>query len=153
MLVRTKDVLSLASEGTARGRADLQVLGRRLDEQTDGRWVAEAVGEALHSGHCVVVDAVRISAQLDALRQRGATLHIHLTAPPNVLAARYTQTHSSLNPHELAYEEVSADPTEAKVEELGHQADLVLDTATLNADDVEVRGLAAARRFMRTHAH
>jgi adenylosuccinate synthase len=143
-LVRTRDLLHQAAGSTHIGRVDLQVFGRRLDVQTDGRWVADAVrAEGGVARRWVVVDAVRISPQVEALRQFADTFHIHLTAPTDVLAARYVQKQE----RPQKYVEVSADPTEMRVDTLMAVADLVLDTQVLDADRVRALALEALRSF------
>jgi hypothetical protein len=71
-------------------RQVLQQLGNELDAETRGSWVADAVREvAASTDGTVVVDAVRTSDQVDALRNIGETLHIHVTAAEADLKARY----------------------------------------------------------------
>jgi cytidylate kinase len=140
-LVRTRRVLELAAEDAAPSRSELQALGRRLDSETAGEWVADAVlSEWGKDQPWIVVDAVRIRGQLDALRKVAPTLHIHLTARESVLAERY---HSS-DRQPRDYDKVSADPTEMGVDELSAGADLLLDTGGLTVDQVRTRALRAA---------
>jgi adenylosuccinate synthase len=124
-LLRTRDVL-LAYRGRSGDRRDLQELGRSLDGATGGRWVLEAT-EALGGadGETIIVDAVRIAPQLDALRSRFGVVHVHLTAPLAILRKRWGN-----QPGRLSYEDLRADPTEAQVESLATLADLVVNTGT-----------------------
>jgi adenylosuccinate synthase len=168
--VSTKELLQHAAE--RRGdelpaeRAALQAYGTRLDEETGGRWVAEAVS-ALISGAGIagqapadeapvpgsdaptglwVIDAVRISAQIDALRSALGIdiVHVHLHSSANVLAARYAERGEASGIKELAsYEDVAKDPTEQGVSALIDDADVAIDTERSNVKDVLIRAAAA----------
>ncbi len=75
-------------------RGALQEAGERLDRRTKGTWVRDAVQrriDALPQDALVIIDAVRIKPQLDALREAyGRQLvHLHLGAPLDVLEQRY----------------------------------------------------------------
>ena len=78
----------------ARERRSLQNAGERLDRKTRGKWVAYALTRRLvdlHEDAEVVVDAVRIKQQISAIREAFGhrVVHVHLTAPIEVLAKRY----------------------------------------------------------------
>src|SRR4051794_6509335 len=71
-------------------RRTLQQLGRDLDNLTAGRWVIDALTRRLDllvAREDVVVDAVRIPQQIDALRDAFGrrVFHIHLTATTTTL--------------------------------------------------------------------
>jgi adenylosuccinate synthase len=88
----------------------------------------------------VLVDSIRIGQQAEAIRVAfGArVIHIHLTAPTNVLSERYSSR--TPNVKELpSYDQVRADPTESGVERLADIADIVIDTKQNSASDVLVR--------------
>jgi adenylosuccinate synthase len=92
----------------------------------------------------VLVDAVHLKAQADAIRaafgQR--VVHVHVTAPEAVLAARYAARRASVR--ELpSYEDVRRNKTERNIDKLAHIADIVIDTQRNSPPDVLVR--AAAR--------
>jgi adenylosuccinate synthase len=121
-------------------RGSLQAYGEELDRTLGGSWVAaptlalraEAANDVL-----VVVDAARTAAQIRAIRDGAPVAHIHLTAPDAVLRSRFRN-----RPGEsLAYEQVRANPTEAAVDRLADDADLVLDTGTLNVAQTRERVL------------
>jgi adenylosuccinate synthase len=124
-------------------RALLQQLGELLDVESGGRWVADALGRRLSEiseDALVVVDSARIAGQIDGLREAFGrrVVHIHLTAPREELAKRYKRRKSKFV--ELAtYDDVRRDPTEAKVEELMDDADIVINTHHCSPADVEVR--------------
>lgn len=110
------------------------MLGERLDRETEGAWLSEAVAEQTSSA-LVVVDAVRIPAQVSAFADRFASLiHVHLKAPRAVLEARYAERQARQPDVELSsYEEVLSDSTEAAVGGLAENATLVVDTYRLSA--------------------
>jgi adenylosuccinate synthase len=124
-------------------RGALQKAGEQLDQETQGQWVAEALAREvsrLPENCSVLVDSIRIGQQAEAIRVAfGArVVHIHLTAPPNVLSERYGSR--TPNVKELpSYDQVRADPTESAVEKLADIADIVIDTKQNSASDVLVR--------------
>lgn len=168
-LVSTKELLQRTAEHGGEElpaeRSALQAYGTQLDNETDGAWVADAVsarisgagidgqesgdspvGESDEPTGLWVVDAVRIQEQIDALR--GALgidiVHVHLHSSTEVLAARYLERGEASGIKELAsYDEVAQDPTEQKVADLVHDADVAIDTARSNENDVLIRAAAA----------
>lgn len=157
--VRTQDII-LALTGAAHERSALQAAGARLDRQTKGGWVAReltrmiaqsdptdplerSVAQASH----VLVDAVRLPSQVEAIRRAFGqrVIHVHLTAPLEELARRFEtrRSASAESMRELpTYAEVAADPTEARVDRLRRYADIVIDTLRCTKDDVIVRAAA-----------
>jgi adenylosuccinate synthase len=130
--VSTRKLLSRVSG--VEHRRDLQQAGAKLDRASGGSWVAAGLRDTLlsTSARVHVIDAVRIQGQIDALRRSHRTAHVHLTAPLSTLAERYDARRTSRPDRELAsFTEVSADPTEAHVEELGATADVWCDTGAL----------------------
>jgi adenylosuccinate synthase len=129
-------------------RAALQDAGEQLDSDTGGAWVAEALSRAVAEvpeDATVIVDAVRIAGQLDALRDAFGrrVVHIHLTASPDALEARYEMRKGTSDVVELpSYAAVRANPTEAAIDELASDADVVIDTVRCSPGDVEVRAAA-----------
>lgn len=129
-------------------RRALQDYGDALDTQTDGGWVARAaaqhVAEEAAAG-LVIVDAVRIQRQIDALREAfGANvIHLHLYSSKEVLARRYTNRGGTSGLVELpSYVDVAANATEAAVHELVRDADVAIDTERSNVEDVLIRAAA-----------
>jgi adenylosuccinate synthase len=136
-------------------REALQIGGEALDRKTGGRWVADALGRAvvdLAGSRTVLVDSVRIEAQVKAIRQAfgSAVTHVHLTAPLDELARRYRKRPKRLK--ELAsYEDVRANPTERKVDTLRQIADIVVDTHRSSPDQVVVRVAARLGLYGRSY--
>ncbi|MBQ0946303.1 adenylosuccinate synthetase [Ideonella sp. 4Y16] len=87
----------------------------------------------------VVVDSVRLEAQIQAIRHSGwQVTHVHLTAAQEVLAKRYGKRRNKAR--ELgSYAALSESETERNVEELGKTADVVINTDRCNLDDVYAR--------------
>jgi adenylosuccinate synthase len=130
-------------------RRALQDYGDALDAQTDGHWVARAAGHHVAdepAAGLVIVDAVRIQRQIDALREAfGAHVtHLHLYSSKEVLARRYTHRGNTSGLAELpSYADVAANATEAAVHKLIHGADVAIDTERSNVEDVFIRASAA----------
>lgn len=140
--VKTRELVRTLLQ-TELERGALQGGGDELDRKTGGRWVADALGREvlkLPSDATVVVDSVRIEAQVKAIRQAfgSAVAHVHLTAPLPELGKRYRKRRRRLR--EMAsYEQVRVNPTEHAVDELKEIADIVVDTHRSTADQVVVR--------------
>lgn len=138
-VTRTKQVLVDEYGGAPevrQRRARLQQLGEKLDDETDGRWVAEAVkrdARALPWGRPVVVDAVRIKRQLDWLREVPGfhVIHIHVSAGDETLARRYADGVTGAGEEFATYAEVRANETEARVPDLARLTRLRVNTSVL----------------------
>lgn len=118
--------------GTPNERGALQAAGAKLDQDTDGEWVADAVANVQRGSPAaaiLLVDSVRIVKQVEKLRQRfgGNLLHVHLTASRETLSARYLARQHEVKEF-ATYDEVLASPIEAAIGELAKVADIVLDT-------------------------
>jgi adenylosuccinate synthase len=129
-------------------RRALQEYGAKLDDESAGAWLADQVEQVvatLQDRTVVVVDAVRTQDQVDALRARFGrrVVHVHVHAPLEELAVRYPLKAGGPITELPSYEEVRANPTESKVADLAHSADVSIDTKRNTPADVEVR--AAAR--------
>ena len=151
--VRTRDLM--ARRATKAGmelpndRLGLQAFGERLDEATDGAWVAQDLAEFigdLPEGHLVVIDAVRLATQVDNMRVAFGrdVVHLHLYASVEVLGDRYEQRRSAGSEiRELSsYADVAKNATEAHIEDLAADADVAIDSQRCSEDDVEVRAAA-----------
>ncbi len=147
--VRTRELLRKIIDAPDHiARRQLQAAGAQLDRRTGGRWVADQLERDIRQEpeeSLIVVDAVRIQEQVEALyRAYGAkVVHLHLTAPPDELERRYSERSQETAGELASYAQVRADPTEAAVGDLELTADVVIDTARSTPSDVLVR--AAAR--------
>lgn len=148
LYVSTRDILKshIAAIESTTEREALQRLGRQLDVETDGRWLTDSVRRiAEESGDLLLIDAVRISAQIEHLAEFFDVIHIHLTAELDVLEHRYDVVRQRRQPdREMdSYASVSADPTEAQVESLADRADLVIDTGRCDPEQTRREAVAA----------
>jgi adenylosuccinate synthase len=145
MHYRTRLLLEARAEGSvALERTAMQEFGERLDVATEGRWVAEDLVPQINQlgGQAIVViDAVRIAEQVDALRAGlpRQVIHVHLDAARPVLEARYKRRRKSRVAEKSTYAEVISNATESRVHGLADDADVVIDTALATKRDVEVR--------------
>jgi adenylosuccinate synthase len=153
--VRTQDLLrdhadDHGADLPAERRA-LQEYGDRLDRETGGAWVAEAVSarvaELERLPELLIVDSVRRLSQITALRAAFPRVdHIHVFAPESVLDDRYRSRGDSSGLAELAsYAEVARNETESEVRSLANDADVAIDTRNCDRGDVEIRAAAALR--------
>lgn len=140
--LKTRQLILAAIAGAVE-REHLQKAGEQLDQDTGGRWVASALQQEvrkLPDDAVVLVDAVRIPPQIEAIREAyGARVtHVHLTAPLDVLGKRYQNRHGEVQ--ELkTYDDVRRSRTEANIERLADIADVVIDTNRNTPEDVVVR--------------
>lgn len=127
LTLKTREVMQeLASKQKRRvasERVALQLFGEKLDRDTKGAWVLNAlkrVALGATEEAIVVVDAVRILDQIKQIRRAYGfqVKHIHLTAPTDVLESRYTERLGSDIKELGSYTEVAKNPTEAAVIEL-----------------------------------
>jgi adenylosuccinate synthase len=129
-VLKTKDII--ASFVRDQNRKGLQVGGDDLDEKTNFSWIADAVTKILQSNdsRVILVDAARKREQIDVFRRKFPdrhVLHVHLTAPSDVLRDRYYKRarQSDGISHEVA---VGGSATEQNVHHLIPYADVVIDT-------------------------
>lgn len=145
-ITRSKDLIYALAPRAAAGRRQAQLAGQRLDKDTNGRWLADALNERLRNGEqfeLLTVDAVRIPQQVHFLRQSGwSVVHVHLEASEGTLTRRY-ESRAQANAGELSsYRELSKNWTERHVDELRKLADVVIDTDRCSAEDVFARVIA-----------
>lgn len=153
--VRTLDLLRDHAEDHGvdlpAARRALQDYGDRLDQDTNGAWVAEAVSATVAElptpPQMLIVDSVRRLNQIEALRNAFPHVdHIHVFAPESVLEERYRSRGESSGLVELgSYAEVAQNETESEVGSLADDADVAIDTRHCDRGDVEIRAAAALR--------
>jgi hypothetical protein len=137
MVVSTRQVLAdeYHVHERAQNRGRLQELGDELDLETGGSWVAEAVlghTKFFRPSRVVIVDAVRRESQISELCRlvTPRVFHIHVTASEKSLTDRYRRKQEARRDAELpSFAQVRANPTEARIEELGACADIRINTA------------------------
>ena len=142
-LLRTSDLLrAVMTEQERPGRFALQNKGEELDRLSQGRWVLDGLSRVLgreSTEKSVIVDSVKIREQIDAIRDSYGSLvtHIHLTAPVDVLTARFN-SRQAFSPHDelISYQGVRSNETEGQVDALGDIADVVIDSNRCTEEDV-----------------
>jgi adenylosuccinate synthase len=142
--------------GEAPSRASLQKIGDDLDEETGGSWVADRFSRRIFDSekNLVVVDSVRISGQIDAMRRAFGheVRHVHITASRETCADRYEERRARAEVKEAAtYADVMANQTEAQVDDLAPMADIAVDTDRSGEEDVLVRVAARLGLLDREH--
>lgn len=143
--VKTKDLIARLAGEIEHERGAMQDYGELLDRRTKGSWVCNEltrITESLDDEAVLVVDAVRIAHQIDAVRKAYGqrVFHIHLEAPEKVLASRYRKRKGKKGFKEFSsYAEVLQNKTEREVEGLAALADVVIKTDRCTKDDVVVR--------------
>jgi adenylosuccinate synthase len=145
---KTNELLKNLADGKMRQeRESLQKFGEALDRKTKGGWVRDGLSRFitnLPEGAMIVVDAARIDEQIEQIRNSFGqrVVHIHLTAPYEVLAKRFKQRKTKSFKEATSYEAVHKDPTESEIESLAEIADVVINTARCTDNDVVVRAAA-----------
>lgn len=157
-VLKTRDVIIDTAEGKLEAeRSALQRYGQALDRKTDGAWVANALTrkvESLPVDAVVVVDCVRISEQVHAIRRAYGprVVHVHLEADPAVLAERYRRKQRQTKFRELrSYADLSINKTEKGVDGLAQGADVVINTDRCTKADVLVRTASRLGLYGREH--
>lgn len=144
-LFKTNELLrQLAEEKIEQTRGSLQKFGQALDRQTKGAWVRDGLTrfvENLPAEATVLIDSVRIAAQIEAIRNAFGlrVFHIHLTAADEVLEKRFRRRKRKSFTEGPSYSEVKKNKTERNVEALADVADVVIDTERSSPEDVVVR--------------
>lgn len=138
-------------------REALQRIGAELDTETAGRWVVDRLSRRIFDTpqRLFIIDSARMAGQVEGLRQAFGreVRHVHVTAARATCAARYEYRRQRAEMQESAsYDEVVADETEARIEELAPMADIAVDTDRDGPNDVVVRVAAQLGLLDREHA-
>jgi adenylosuccinate synthase len=145
--VKTSDVVRdiAVQNGMPTDRESLQNLGDRLDVETEGRWVLDAVRRLLSSKPSanVVVDAVRISAQVERFREQFGpqVTHVHLWASEPTLHRRFEsrKARGRETDASMTYARANLNKTEKEVDYLEREADLSVNTERSDVQDTFTR--------------
>lgn len=154
--IKTSVFLLARAANGQHDRGYLQELGERLDKKTNGEWVRDELRKQLgelHADATVVVDAIRIQKQIDAIRRAYGrkVLHVHLDAEISELAKRYKSRKRTDVAEFETYEQVQQNKTERLVTELKKTADISIRTDRCTAEDVVVRAAAHIGLYGRDH--
>jgi len=147
-ILKSKEALKVIAEEKNRrlkeGRQPLMKIGEQLDKNSGGSWLRDFFQKEIIENDRVVIDAIRISGQIDSFRQSYGhrVIHIHLTASPEELQRRFVKRMEVEDTEEnliKLYSEFKSDKTEKQVHTLEKSADLVINTERSRPDDVLVR--------------
>ena len=138
-VVSTKEVLKNVASRKLKGavpedREFFMKFGRELDEKTKGKWVLDEIQHVILQYDRVLIDAARISEQIDEFRERYgiAVVHIHIDARPEWRREHFITRGKQMDKFKTdaegdkMFKEYSEDPTEAQVHSLKDKADLVI---------------------------
>lgn len=142
-LIKSKDLILQLKPRTDHGRLAMQRAGQQLDKETNGKWIADALGQylaGLPTNEMVVIDSVRIASQVAELRRTWVVTHIHLDASESELQRRYAKR--SRKGELGSYDAVAKNWTERHVNDLKALADTVIDTERCSEEDVYCRVIA-----------
>lgn len=145
--LKTKEYLARLAGPHLMERGAMQDFGQELDQQTKGTWLRDVLLDStknLPVDALIVVDAARIPEQIEGIRRAlpQRVVHIHLHAPIEELARRYTQRRKGEFKEFATYAEVTQNRTESHVATLAETADVVIDTTRCTESDVVVRAAA-----------
>lgn len=139
----TRELLATREASASPERRTFQNLGDELDRETDGAWVRDDVSERIRElgdNARIVIDSVRVQAQINRFREsyRTVVVHVHLDCDERELARRYRRRPKKLK--ELrSFSEVLKNKTEATVPQLKADADIAIRTDYSRKEDVLVR--------------
>lgn len=138
--------------GTPDERQKLIDAGKKLDVETDGRWVADGVQKMLsgikRAPQVFLIDAVRTEQQVKHLREKFGSrfLHFHVVAPVAVCAERYAKRAKTADAA-MEYEAIRRDSTEAGVWQLDKVADRVVENVNKEAPSLLAEAVAGLGLF------
>ncbi len=146
--LKTKEIIASLAPKIQAERGAMQRHGELLDRRTKGAWVCEALArkaDAIDGDALIVVDAVRIMSQIDAIRRAYGprVIHVHLEAARDVLEKRYARRQKLKGFKEFSsYSQLSGSKTEERIGDLAGSADVVIQTDRCTKEDVLVRAAA-----------
>lgn len=135
-------------------RLSLQAAGDELDAETDFSWISDAIERLESDGEdrVLIIDAVRRSEQVDRLRSRfpDQVRHVHIMVDDALLQQRHgNRIQAVVEPADHA--DVRRNATEAGIDGLSAEADIVFDPSRLDASSmaaVALAGLSMTRRVV-----
>ena len=157
-IIKTRDLIHRQLPSVREEREALQKAGEKLDRADGGAWVKNALVRFIEdnvqgstASGFFVVNSVRISGQVNAVRQAYGTAvhHIHLDASDAELASRYAARGSKTKEFAL-YADVRKSKTERNVGSLAALADTVVATDRCTPEAVLVRAIALLGLYPRS---
>ena len=144
--IKTWSFIQARGQNMQLERSALQDFGQQLDEKTRGAWLCDdlqKIERQEKADTLYVIDSVRHPGQIEYLRKayRRRIVHVHLTANRAELERRYDERKKTKTDIiELkSYAEVLQNKTEAAVEELADNADILINSDLSNEEDVVIR--------------
>ena len=133
-----------AKEKIPSERGAMQTFGDYLDRRTGGSWVRDDLLQKLSNvaeNDVVVLDAIRIKSQIEALRSAFGlrVFHVHLTASLDELRQRYRDRPEKDLKEFKTYDEVLQNNTEKMIHRLEKEADVVIHSDRCTKKDVLIR--------------
>lgn len=133
------------STSLLRAPKSLESASRRLDQDTGGTWLADAIGRSLGNpvtDGLIVVDSVHSLLQVLGLRSGGwQVVHVHLDGTDEILRKRYRQRPTDKRP-KPTFDQAAKKWPKKDIQELSNAADVVIDTDRCSQEDVFTRVLA-----------
>ena len=157
-IIKTRDLICEQLPSVKEEREALQKAGEKLDRADGGAWVKNALVRFIEdnvqgstASGFFVVDSVRISGQVYAVRQAYGTAvhHIHLDASDAELASRYA-ARGSRTKEFARYADARKSKTERNVGRLSALADTVVATDRCTPEAVQVRAIALLGPYPRS---
>lgn len=131
-VVAARELIRQLSGEPGATRLELQRLGRKLEERTRGRWIADGLLKTRERGPSgIALDAVRTIEQVEAIRDVWkSSAFIHMTAAAEVRQKRF-ELRRPQDPVDrgLSFGEAVTDPAEDAADDLAALADVVIDTS------------------------
>jgi adenylosuccinate synthase len=160
LVVKTRDLVIKMRPNVKAERRALQRAGEELDRSDGGAWVATALARLVEearekdaSKFLFVVDAIRIEAQINAVRNiyHSSVHHVHLIAEKEELEKRYKERLPELA-ETKTYAEVRRSKTERDIDKLHLVADTVVQTDHCSPEAVCARATALVGLYPRSVA-
>ncbi|WP_421783408.1 adenylosuccinate synthetase [Kiloniella litopenaei] len=158
-VIKTRELILAELPKTLNTRIALQRAGNKLDKNTKGQWIADALAKFLEKHQTsvtpsglFVIDAIRKQEQIRALRKAyGADVHhIHVTASADELERRFIDR-ASEHDAQAIYQKIKREKTERQVRGLEQKADVIVSTDKCTADAALVRATALLNLYPRTN--
>lgn len=151
--VKTGECIQTLCPKVPKERGALQEAGDRLDRKSGGKWVRDALTGivGLNPSALVVMDAVRIRGQVEAIRASygSRVLHVHLEASTEELSRRYRRRSTGSIKEMRSFGAVLRNATEREVKRMADIADVVVSSERCSEQDILLRVAAHAGLYGR----
>lgn len=150
--VRATEVLASIDPAKGKDRRGLQAIGRRIESETRGQWLAAAAASVVEAGKLVVVDSARTEAQLKGLIDLIADCRVVFVDCDRVeRRSRFDDRRRTAGGYlESSFVEVEADPIEREIHRLRRLAAVTIDTSSTTQDAVVASLISNLRSYART---